>query len=199
MHSRGFTLVEMLIVFAVFAVIGVMSARIISQVIDNQSMLMKRGERLVEIQRALQIIQRDLLQMTDRSVRDELGGNLPQAMIDADGVTEFTRVGWRNPLGIRRSELQRVGYRLEGDELQRIYWDVLDRVADSEPRQQRLLSGVDSVEFIAIDRSGEEYPFWPQDAGLEAPAPERQLGALRLRIEVDGFGQVERIWPIPGG
>jgi hypothetical protein len=55
------------------------------------------------------------------------------------------------------------------------------------------------VEFIAIDRSGEEYAFWPQDAGLEAPAPERQLGALRLRIEVDGFGQVERIWPIPGG
>lgn len=199
MHSRGFTLVEMLIVFAVFAVIGVMSARIISQVLENQSKLTERGERLVELQRALQTIQRDLLQMTRRSVRDELGGRLPETIIDADGMAEFTRLGWRNPLGIRRSELQRVGYRLEGDDLQRIYWDVLDRVADSEPKQQRLLSGVDTVEFIAIDRSGEEYAFWPQEEGAEASAAERQLGAIRLRMEIDGIGQVERLWSVPGG
>jgi general secretion pathway protein J len=199
MSSRGFTLLEMLIVFAVFAVIGVMSSRIISQVLDNQATLTKRGERLAEVQRALQVVQRDVLQMTHRSVRDELGGKLPNAMIDADGVAEFTRMGWRNPLGSRRSELQRVGYRLEGDELQRIYWDVLDRLADSEPRQQGLLSRVERVEFVAVDRAGEEYAFWPQETAMDTAVPERQLSALRLRMEVDGFGQVERIWPIPGG
>ncbi|MGA1372799.1 MAG: type II secretion system minor pseudopilin GspJ, partial [Pseudomonadales bacterium] len=191
--------IEMLIVFAVFAVIGTLSARIISQVLDNQVVLTARGERLAELQRALQIIQRDLLQMTRRSVRDELGGRMPEVMIDADGMVELTRMGWRNPLRSRRSELQRVGYRLLGDELQRIYWDVLDRAPDSVPRQQRLLSGVERVEFIAIDRTGEEYAFWPESSGVENPSPERQLGAVRVRIEVNGFGQVERIWPVPGG
>jgi general secretion pathway protein J len=209
MRARGFTLVEMLIVFAVFAIIGVMTARILSQVIENQALLKARAERLAEVQRAMQFVQRDLLQLSRRSVRDELGGTLPAIVIDADGLLEFTRLGWRNPLAGQRSDLQRVAYRRSGDTMLRNYWEVLDRVPDSETREQELLTGVTRLEFIAIDARGEEYPFWPQDTGA-APQPlgpqqpgmtqdpGRMLTAILMRAEVAGFGEVERLWPIPG-
>lgn len=204
MRARGFTLVEILIVFAVFAVIGVMTARILNQAIEYQELLKTRAERLAEVQRAMQFIQRDLLQLSRRSVRDELGGNLPAIIIDADGLLEFTRLGWRNPLAGQRSELQRVAYRLSGDTMLRNYWDVLDRVPDSEPREQELLTNVTRLEFIAIDARGEEYPFWPQDNVVSPPLPDtrpdpgRMLTAILMRAQVTGFGEMERLWPIPG-
>lgn len=205
MRTRGFTLVEILIVFAVFAVIGVVTARILNQTIEYQALLKTRAERLGEVQRAMQFIQRDLLQLSRRSIRDELGSTLPAIIIDADGLLEFTRLGWRNPLAGQRSDLQRVAYRRSGDTMLRNYWDVLDRVADSEPREQELLTGVTRLEFIAIDARGEEYPFWPQDTGSSPPQPglgqdpARMLTAILMRAEVAGFGEIERLWPIPGG
>ena len=205
MRTRGFTLVEILIVFAVFAVIGVVTARILNQTIEYQALLKTRAERLGEVQRAMQFIQRDLLQLSRRSIRDELGSTLPAIIIDADGLLEFTRLGWRNPLAGQRSDLQRVAYRRSGDTMLRNYWDVLDRVADSEPREQELLTGVTRLEFIAIDARGEEYPFWPQDNGSSQPQPglgqdpARMLTAILMRAEVAGFGEMERLWPIPGG
>ncbi len=205
MRTRGFTLVEILIVFAVFAVIGVVTARILNQTIEHQALLKTRAERLGEVQRAMQFIQRDLLQLARRSIRDELGSTLPAIIIDADGLLEFTRLGWRNPLAGPRSDLQRVAYRRNGDTMLRNYWDVLDRVADSEPHEQELLTGVTRLEFIAIDARGEEYPFWPQDNGSSQPQPglgqdpARMLTAILMRAEVAGFGEMERLWPIPGG
>jgi general secretion pathway protein J len=205
MRIRGFTLVEILIVFAVFAVIGVVTARILNQTIEYQALLKTRAERLGEVQRAMQFIQRDLLQLSRRSIRDELGSTLPAIIIDADGLLEFTRLGWRNPLAGQRSDLQRVAYRRSGDTMLRNYWDVLDRVADSEPHEQELLTGVTRLEFIAIDARGEEYPFWPQDNGVSPPQPglgqdpARMLTAILMRAEVAGFGEMERLWPIPGG
>lgn len=205
MRTRGFTLVEILIVFAVFAVIGVVTARILNQTIEYQALLKTRAERLGEVQRAMQFIQRDLLQLSRRSIRDELGSTLPAIIIDADGLLEFTRLGWRNPLAGQRSDLQRVAYRRSGDTMLRNYWDVLDRVADSEPHEQELLTGVTRLEFIAIDARGEEYPFWPQDNGSSQPQPglgqdpARMLTAILMRAEVAGFGEMERLWPIPGG
>lgn len=205
MRTRGFTLVEILIVFAVFAVIGVVTARILNQTIEYQALLKTRAERLGEVQRAMQFIQRDLLQLSRRSIRDELGSTLPAIIIDADGLLEFTRLGWRNPLAGQRSDLQRVAYRRSGDTMLRNYWDVLDRVADSEPHEQELLTGVTRLEFIAIDARGEEYPFWPQDNGSSQPQPglgqdpARMLTAILMRAEVAGFGEMERLWPIPSG
>ena len=70
---QGFTLMEMLIVFAVFALMGVMASQIVSRVLDNHEILSARGDRLADVQRAMQIIQRDVLQLNPRGIRDQLG------------------------------------------------------------------------------------------------------------------------------
>ena len=193
----GFTLIEMLIVFAVFALIGVISSQLVSRVIENQRVMRERGDRLAEVQRAMQIIQRDIMQITNRAVRDQLGDPLEPMLIGADGLIEFTRLGWRNPLGQRRAEVQRVGYVVRDGDLFRAYWKVLDRTPDTEPVLQSLLSEVDQVEFFALDISGNEHSFWPLAAGGAPQSPDTQLAAVLVRLDIAPFGAVERLWPVP--
>ncbi|MEQ8783468.1 MAG: type II secretion system minor pseudopilin GspJ [Roseibium album] len=195
-RSRGFTLIEMLVVFAVFAAIGVISSRIVSSVIANQAVVAERGQRLIEVQRAMQIIQRDVMQISARGVRDQLGDPLEPVLIGADGLIEFTRLGWRNPLAQRRADAQRVGYVTEEGTLYRAYWPVLDRTPDSEPVLQQLLSDVEQIEFFALDATGDEHSFWPQ-AGTSADDPGSRLAAVVMRVDVAPFGTVERLWPVP--
>ncbi|HEY5646480.1 MAG TPA: type II secretion system minor pseudopilin GspJ [Pseudomonadales bacterium] len=200
MHSRraspGFTLIEVIIVLGIFAIIGLIGARIVERVLDNNETLSERGARLLMVQRAMQLLQRDVLQLVGRGVRDGLGDPVEPLLIGADGMIEFTRLGWRNPLGRPRAELQRVGYVLDDDVLYRAYWLVLDRAPDSEPQLQRMLEGVEQLEFSALDVSGNEHSFWPP-AGDYQNDPSLQLAAIVLRMDAAPFGVIERIWPVP--
>lgn len=195
-RPRGFTLIEILIVLAIFSIIGLIGAQLVTRVLDNNRVLSERGARLSEVQRSMQILQRDLLQISARGIRDQLGDPLEPLMIGADGMIEFTRFGWRNPLGRPRSELQRVGYIVQDEILYRAYWMVLDRAPDSEPQLQELLQGVEQAEFFALDVSGNEHSFWPP-AGDFRNDPNLQLAAIVLRIDAAPFGVVERVWPVP--
>jgi general secretion pathway protein J len=194
-RQHGFTLIEMLVVFGVFALIGVISSQIVSRVIDNQQLMSARGERLAEVQRAMQIIQRDVLQLAARPVRDELGDPIDPIRIGADGLMEFSRVGWRNPLSIPRAEVQRVAYVTQDGDLYRAYWPVLDRAPGVEPALQALLSDVEQIEFYALDVSGNEHSFWPLEGDLRVD-PNAALAGIVLRIDIRPFGVVERLWPV---
>ena len=195
MTGRGFTLVEMLVALAIFAVLGVISATLMERTIANEEILGVRSERLAEVQRAMRFLKRDLMQITNRPIRDLLGDPLQPVLIGDDGLIEFTRLGWRNPVQARRSELQRVAYRMHEGTLHRAYWNVLDRAQGSEPVVQPLLAEVQQIEFFALDANGYEHSFWPPQE--EAPAnPANQLVAILMRIDCHPFGFVERIWPV---
>lgn len=197
LHGRqhGFTLIEMLVVFAVFALIGMISSRILSSVIDNQKVVAERGARLAEVQRAMHILQRDIMQFTQRPVRDQLGDPLEPLLIGADGLMEFTRLGWRNPLAQRRADVQRLAYVAEDGTLYRAYWPVLDRTPDTEPVRQELLTKVEQIEFFAVDAAGNEHSFWPT-ATAAAGDPNTKLAAVLVRLDLPPFGPVERLWPV---
>ncbi len=197
-RSRGFTLLEMLVALAVFAVLGLMSSQMVNRVLDVHNAAIARGERLSELQRAMQLMQRDVLELAQRSVRDELGDSLPALRNGTDVVLEMTRFGWRNPLGQRRSELQRVAYVLRDDILYRYYWNVLDRAEDSKPVMQTLLHGVSNIEVAAVDAGGNEHAFWPIGGDGSDSDPTTQLAAIQVRVTVAPFGEITRLWDVPG-
>ena len=199
-HERGFTLMEVLVALAVFAVIGVLAAQILRQMTDFGGYAVERGGLLTDAQRALEIMRRDIEQLAHRPVRDAFGDvGTPVAMGTGGRLLEFTRLGWRNPLGEQRSDLQRVAYASDGDELHRLFWRVLDRAPGSEPSRQLLLGGVSEVAFTALDSVGDEHDVWPPVApGDDANEPEPRLAGLRLRITTDEF-DVIRLWSTPQG
>ena len=195
--TQGFTLMEMLVALAVFAFIGMLGAQLMQGTLSNRELVGERADRLVEMQRAMLMLKRDIMQITDRPVRDILGDSRGPVLIGSDGLMEFSRLGWRNPLGHARAEVQRVTYLVEDGDLHRAWWAVLDRSQDSEPRLQRLLSDIDQIEFFAVDASGREHTYWPL-LGEEDGRSDRRLAAIVMRLEAVPFGVVERIWPVPG-
>ena len=194
--SRGFTLLEVLIAFFVFGIIGLISSQLLSQTLKSNENLTSHGTRLTNIHRAMQIIQRDLMQQTNRTVNDGLGDLEGPLVIKTDGTIEFSRLGWRNPLALPRAETQRVGYLVEDGNLVRAYWQVLDRAQDSEPVLQTLLEDVERLEFYALDNFGNEHSFW--DTPGSPPPPNVRLVGVLMRIEVAPFGDMERVWELPG-
>jgi general secretion pathway protein J len=97
--------------------------------------------------------------MVNRPIWYGQGNQLEPIVFESgDYLIEFTRGGWSNPLQWPRSDLQRVAYLLDyhpesgdvGSEyykderlyLIRLYWQVLDRLDDSEPQMQVLIGGV---------------------------------------------------------
>ena len=198
--TLGFTLVEILVALLVFSVVALLSARLLSQSIDNQSNLQDRGQRLAEIHRAMRVIQRDILQLSRRRIRDAQGEELPALIVSDQGVIEFSRVGWRNPLRQPRSEVQRVGYRWQDEKIIRGYWLTLDRSYDAEPAYQTLLEDVETIEFFAVDQLGNEHNQWPLDpSGSQATqeGEELYLTAILFRAEIAPYGMIERIWRVP--
>tara|TARA_B100000900_G_scaffold244345_1_gene207775 strand:- start:211 stop:822 length:612 start_codon:yes stop_codon:yes gene_type:complete len=198
--TLGFTLVEILVALLVFSVVALLSARLLSQSIDNQSNLQDRGQRLAEIHRAMRVLQRDILQLSRRKIRDAQGEELPALIVSDQGVIEFSRVGWRNPLRQPRSEVQRVGYRWQDEKIIRGYWLTLDRSYDAEPAYQTLLEDVETIEFFAVDQLGNEHNQWPLDPSASQATQEGEelyLTAILFRAEIAPYGMIERIWRVP--
>ena len=192
---RGFTLIEMLVALAVFAMIGLMSNQLLMQIIDIGELADDRGARLVETQRAMEIIRRDIQQLAHRGVRDELGDPQPGFEINELGLLQFTRRGWANPLEQNRSELQRVAYAMVEGTLVRLYWPVLDRARDSVPIRQQLLDDVSEMEVLVVDLAGVEHRFWPPDDA--AAERTHTLAAVVVRMTLPPYGNVERMWTVP--
>ncbi len=195
----GFTLVEIMVALVIFSVISLISARLLSQSLESQNVLQSRGERLAEIHRALRVVQRDILQFSARSIRVDKNEYLPPLLLSPEGALEMTRVGWRNPLGQPRSEVQRLGYRWQDEKLIRGYWLTLDRSYEDEPAYQTVLSDVTELEFYAIDNIGNQHDRWPLDEDELNDMSDDFTGlvAILMRVEIEPFGFIERLWQIP--
>lgn len=192
-NQRGFTLIELMIAIGIFAVVGVLSSQMLNNIIRQQEIIEERGVRLSDMQRGMNILQRDIAQLTNRPIRDEFGDPRPAIIIDDELPLEFTRQGWRNPLGQVRSELQRIAYELREDKLYRYYWTVLDRAPDSEPLEQVLMEGVLDAEFTGLDGNGDR---WPQP-GWNPADPGQRLAAISVRLDVEPYGEITRLWEVP--
>lgn len=158
---RGFTLLELMIAVAIFAVIGVAMNTQFTQVIKSKERTDEHAKRLAELQRAMVIMQTDFSQIIARTSRDEFGKTQPAVKSLTGSGIEFTRTGWTvTPFsGGNRSDFQRVYYQLEEDAIVRGYWQHPDKGSDGEPQTNKLLTG---VEAMAVT-------YWQQNQNSAAP------------------------------
>lgn len=201
--QQGFTLMEVLIAVAITAVIGLGVWQVVSSVVNARERVDQLADQFDGLQKAMLLLERDLTQIVNRPARDIYGDFRPALTTREQGFELLlTRQGWRNPLGLRRSGLQRAGWEYTGNELRRHYWPVVDQGQEEQGRAVTLLGGVKAFNIRLLDSTGSQRQQWPTDtmmAGLmpgqrpDTPLPR----GIEITLEHEQFGEITRLFSLP--
>ncbi len=193
---RGFTLLELIIAIAIFSVVSLAGFTIFDTVLRGDETSKVRSERQNELQRAFLLIERDLLQISKRTLRIEGESPKDNFLMSSDEnfladeqAIAFVRGGWTNPgLALPRGDLQSVAYRLVDNTLERLHYNFVDAVVGQEPKVRQLITLVDSLAFEFYD--GKKWlKKW---SGKTLPL------AIAIEVETTDFGLIRRQFLVAG-
>ena len=154
--QAGFTLIEVLVSLALFALIAGAGLSVLDQVLRAQAQTEARLERLGALQRMMHLVRRDLSESTAGSVRGDSAQMSLGRAADAGGVT--------------------ISYGMEEGQMAR-------RVAPGDARQV-LLSDVAALRWQYLDGSGGWNDGWPV-ANVAGP-PDLRAVAMTLALTTTG-------------
>ncbi len=188
----GFTLMELLVALAIFAIMSMMAYGGLSSMLNAREQTGEAADRLTQLQKGFMRLQQDIEQIVARGVRDKFGDSLPVLTGGQLPLLELTRGGRSNPAGLSRSALQRVSYRLEDGRLLRISWPVLDRVQETSPYESLLMEGITDMELRFLDE--EWVGSWPPpgEAGKVPLLPR----AVEVRLVLNDWGEINRLFRV---
>lgn len=202
-NQGGFTLLEVLVAITITAVIGIGVWQVLNGVILSRDRVDELAEQFDGLQRAMLLLERDITQIVNRPARDIYGDFQPALTSREDEfVLMVTRQGWRNPLGIRRSSLQRVGWEYTGTELRRRYWPVLDQGQEDNSRDLLLLEGVTEFDIRFLNDQNAWEPEWPSGDAMAALSPSSRPDipfprGIEITLEHERFGELVRTFVLP--
>jgi general secretion pathway protein J len=194
-HDSGFTLIEMMIAIAIFALLSLGAYQVLQGVLRSDEISRERGDALKQLQRAMVIVERDFQQMNARNNRgDDSQTAMPlqagKFMFDSDedGIA-FTRSGWRNPLSkLPRSSLQRVIYRVKDAHLERLSYVYLDPAVGEDPKRKLILENVEAMTF----------EFYHEKKWAETWTNKKALpDGVKITLTLKRFGEAERVFLLP--
>lgn len=197
-QKKGFTLIEVLVSIAIFASLSVAAYQVVSQIQRSNQLSQERTERLNELQRTMVMMDNDFRQIALRRTRTD--GEEPAEQLifwsdylldsDAKGVM-FARLGWHNPQQqFPRGEVTKVGYRLKGGTLQRIWWRYPDTPVGQEGIVTPLLTQVESFDLRFYDGSQ-----WQSDWDSSDSLPK----AVSVVLTLKDYGKITRTYLTPDG
>lgn len=198
-RTGGFTLLELMVAIAVFSIMSAMAYAGLNTLLTARSSTAAAAERLQQLQLTFHLLQRDLTQITSRSVRDLYGDRLP-AFPSMDGESllfSLTRAGRSNPLQRMQSTLQRIDYIQDQGALYRRSWNVLDQSLQSEPVNTLLMGDISSISLRFMDDRGAWHDHWPLATSTteiaDAPLPR----GVELTLKTADLGEFHRLFSLP--
>ncbi|MBE9560812.1 MAG: type II secretion system minor pseudopilin GspJ [Proteobacteria bacterium] len=196
--QQGFTLLELLIASIIFAIMAIMAYGGLANVMDNSKASQTALKRLQQIQQSVSVLNRDLLQILPRAVRDEYGNVQPalSAGNNIDNLVEFTRGGRVNPANLLRSTLLRVAYRFDDEKLLRLQWPQLDNAPGVEAKQTILIDDVENVSIRFLDQNGEWQEQWPPLNADDGSNTGNTTGptAIEVVLQLNDWGEIRRLY-----
>ncbi|MFL6611989.1 MAG: type II secretion system protein GspJ [Pseudomonas sp.] len=170
--QSGFTLLELVVAIAIFALLGLASWRLFDGVVRTQQGVGQHERDIRALQRAVGVIERDVWQAVADSV------------VLAPGHLQLQRSHWRNPLDQPRSERQTVRYQLKGGAL----WRESIGEGTTLVQRQKLLDDVRSLSWRVFER---------QRGWHRETARGTEPLALELIVSAGRFEQIRRVLLLP--
>lgn len=188
-HTRGFTLLEVLISIALLSLLAVLGYRAIATLTDSESRLSSEAQRWRELDLLFARMEGDLRQAVPRTVRGRTADEpaLIGRIGDSAGNSEllFSRAGSEfNPES--GSAGQRLAYRVRDQSLQVLYWPRNDNAPQTEPAIYVLAEGIARFHLLFLNASGA----WIEDiSAADAAAMPR---AIRVALTLASGEALER-------
>ncbi len=177
--DAGFTLIEVLVALALFALISGAGFTMLDQVLRTQSRTEGRLERLAGLQRAMYLLGDDFLQARGRSF-----GAVP-----VDGRVQVSLR--RNAADLREGAV-RLTYRLQDGVLLRVVRGASGPLIAEQP----LIAGVSAAEWRFFDAQTGWVTDWPPAGQVPGVAPPNPRG-VELRLTLEDGRALRRVALLP--
>ena len=177
--ARGFTLLELVVALAVFAVLATLAYGSLARLLYAREQLASRAEALGRLQLAYSLLERDCQALVARPVRDELGDPEPPLRRAPDGSLETHPGRLEQPA---RSAARAGAARALAGAKRRA---VPGRLAGAGPRA-RQPAAVRSACWTSVQRF---------TVGIETGRTER---AVSVRLDGRPFGPIEWLFVVAG-
>jgi len=190
---RGYTLKEVIIALAIFAILGTISVGLLGRSFDTSARLKAKIDPLTELQLAVARMDRDIAQIVERG---------SSSFVGQTNYAEFVRGGLVIPDENEvKSTLKRVALLCGSDaELIRKTWTRVDPLNPDDFQEQALMHHIESCEFSYLAKDSTWVSEWPMaqtEKSKDKPPPFPR--AIKLNLTLKNFGDIPLLFVIPGG
>lgn len=194
-QEQGFTLIEILLALFIFAIIALITTATLHSVIATNERLTRHYDRLQELQFTSMVMENDISQIINRSIITNTG-NIAPALIGEYTKVEFTRAGIVNPFQQQQqSNMQRVAYYLNNQQLIRATWSNLDQLPSDKVNEKILLTHVTRIEFGYVGSTNGFAQNWflINNTKIYMAMPR----AIQVKITLSDLGEFTLLIPLP--
>jgi len=191
---KGFTLIEVMIAVAIFAVIGAIVFPAMIQFIDVRERVIAKHEQLESLQKTFLFMAKDFRYASNRLGKDEFG-DLGKATLTVGDDSLIDLTAMYPDLNLDGMNVpRRVRWVLERGELSRVQSPVMDPDSDTRVFKQSLLSGVDKVKIeLSLVEEGRSNTSKKWDEETRLP------DLIRVLITMQNDVEYERLFTMLGG
>jgi len=178
----GFTLVELLVAIAIFAVLSALGWKIFDYLIKTKERNQQHELQIFELQDAYQIILRDSLQLIPMTAN--INGQIRPALSLSDTSLQFSKAGVSDPLKEGLAPYERIEYRYVPSEkmVYRLKYSSLNITNNEQPESSVLLKNVDQFRITVLNP--QILNQWPE-AGADLSQPTSMQRLPRgLKIDI---------------
>ena len=197
-RNKGFTLVELLVALAIFAIMTGFAYRGLTAMLESREALQKESRKWRDVALFVGRLERDLgAVLGTRTAVGPSGTRLApiSSVIESSASPEglaITRSG--SPLQENMlAAPQRVGYRLRETTVERLAWGGVDAAPREEPSAVAVLAQVSALGFRFLDPRGEWRPSW----GLPGSPETRLPAAVEVTLQLASGEKIVRLVDLP--
>ena len=178
----GFTLVELLVAIAIFAVLSALGWKVFDYLIKIKERNTQHEQRLGQLQEAYQQVLRDTVQIVP--ITANVTGPVQPAVMLQNGQLTFSKTGVTDPLmqGIPPEERVEYIYKADEKKLYRYKYKNLNQTGNDQPETSVLLDSVDQFQIMLLNPN--EMAQWPEVALSENDVTQAKILPRGLKINL---------------